>query len=209
MSPVTGMHYALGSYETFQPSFRDEKRSTILVTRSGAKFGEKSKHGETKILTYWPIIARVTLKAVSLQLNGCSWYGKYCRQCKTMLSGTPEFIPLSIPVTGVKCSYGKLSSPLTEISVEKTEISETEPVRPLIWTHRKFYKGFRDKAGSRKPGQPGQLGSCEGALRNRVRFSSGGGGKKQFYPRSTSIPPLIAKRKHYYLINTNRSWTWV
>ena len=70
MSPVTGMHYALGSYETFQPSFRDEKRSTILVTRSGAKFGEKSKHGETKILTYWPIIARVTLKAVSLQLNG-------------------------------------------------------------------------------------------------------------------------------------------
>ena len=49
MSPVTGMHYALGSYETFQPSFRDEKRSTILVTRSGAKFGEKSKHGETKI----------------------------------------------------------------------------------------------------------------------------------------------------------------
>ena len=70
MSPVTGMHYALGSYETFQPSFRDEKRSTILVTRSGAKFGKKSKHGETKILTYWPIIARVTLKAVSLQLHG-------------------------------------------------------------------------------------------------------------------------------------------
>ena len=64
MSPVTGMHYALGSYETFQPSFRDEKRSTILVTRSGAKFGKKSKHGETKIVTYWPIIARVTLKAV-------------------------------------------------------------------------------------------------------------------------------------------------
>ena len=67
---VTGMHYALGSYETFQPSFRDEKRSTILVTRSGAKFGKKSKHGETKILTYWPIIALVTLKAVSLQLHG-------------------------------------------------------------------------------------------------------------------------------------------
>ena len=70
MSPVTGMHHALGSCETFQPSYRDEKRSKILGTRSGAKFGKKSKHGETKILTYWPIIARVTLKAESLQLHG-------------------------------------------------------------------------------------------------------------------------------------------
>ena len=43
MSPVTGMHYSLGSYETFQPSFRDEKRSKILVTRSGAKFGKKKQ----------------------------------------------------------------------------------------------------------------------------------------------------------------------
>ena len=38
---VTGMNFALGSYEKFQPGFRDEKRSTI----SGAKFGKQSKHG--------------------------------------------------------------------------------------------------------------------------------------------------------------------
>ena len=95
---------------------------------------------------------------------GCLWCGKYSRQCKTMPSGPPEFIPPFIPVTGMKCSYGKISSPLTEISVGKTEISGTEPARPLIWTHRKFYKGFRGDATSRKPGQPGQPGSYEEAL---------------------------------------------
>ena len=40
----------------------------------------------------------------------------------------------------LKCSYGKISSPLTEISVGKTEISGTEPARPLIYTHRNFTK---------------------------------------------------------------------
>ena len=46
----------------------------------------------------------------------------------------------------------------------KTEISGTEPARPLIWTPRKFYKGFRGEARSRKPGEPGQPGSYEEAL---------------------------------------------
>ena len=55
-----------------------------------------------------------------------------------------------IPVTGLKCSYGKISSSLTEIPVGKTEISETDPAHPLIRAiHRKFYKGFRGKARSR------------------------------------------------------------
>ena len=42
------MNFALGSYEKFQPGFRDEKRSKILGTSSGAKFGKQSKHGETQ-----------------------------------------------------------------------------------------------------------------------------------------------------------------
>ena len=46
---VTGMNFALGSYEKFQPGFRDEKRSKILGTSSGAKFGKQSKHSETQI----------------------------------------------------------------------------------------------------------------------------------------------------------------
>ena len=45
---VTGKNFALGSYEKFQPGFRCEKRSEILVTSCGAKFGKQSKHGETK-----------------------------------------------------------------------------------------------------------------------------------------------------------------
>ena len=92
---------------------------------------------------------------------GCLWCGKYSRRWKTMPSGPPEFIQPFIPVTGMKCSYGKLSSSLTEISVGKTKISGTEPARPLTWTHRKFYKGFRGKTRSRKPGQPGQPSSYE------------------------------------------------
>ena len=45
-----------------------------------------------------------------------------------------------IPVTGLKCSYGKISSSLTNILVFPSEISETKPARSLIWTHRKFTK---------------------------------------------------------------------
>ena len=45
----------------------------------------------------------------------------------------------------MKCSYGKISSPLTEIP-------GTEPARSLIGTyHQIFYKGFRGKARPRKP----------------------------------------------------------
>ena len=44
-----------------------------------------------------------------------------------------------ISVTGLKSSYGKISSPLTEISVGKNEISGTEPARSLIQTHRSVF----------------------------------------------------------------------
>ena len=47
-------------------------------------------------------------------------------------SGPPEFNPPFIPVTGMKCSYGTISSPLTEVSVGKTEISGTEQARPIV-----------------------------------------------------------------------------
>ena len=45
---VTRMNFALGSYEKFQPGFRDKKRPKILGTSSGAKFGKQSKHSETQ-----------------------------------------------------------------------------------------------------------------------------------------------------------------
>lgn len=40
-----------------------------------------------------------------------------------------------IPVFGLKCSYGKIPCPLTEISVGKTEILLTELASPLVLTH--------------------------------------------------------------------------
>ena len=51
MSPVTGMNFALGSYEKSQPGFQDEQRSKILGTNSGAKFskfGKQSEHSEAQ-----------------------------------------------------------------------------------------------------------------------------------------------------------------
>ena len=76
---------------------------------------------------------------------GCLWRAKYSRQCKTMPSGPPEFVPPFIWVTGMKCSYGKISRPLTEIS-------GTEPARPLMWHIESFRKDLEVKARSRKPG---------------------------------------------------------
>ena len=42
---LTGTNFTLGSYEKFQPGFRDEKRQK---TSCGAKFEKQSKHGETQ-----------------------------------------------------------------------------------------------------------------------------------------------------------------
>ena len=60
-------------------------------------------------------------------------------------------------------THGELIRPGNWASrVNRTHVRErTEPARPFIATHRNFYKGFRGKARSRKPGQPGQLSSCE------------------------------------------------
>ena len=76
----------------------------------------------------------------------------FCRKC-------------FVPVTGLECSYGEIFIPVTEISVAKTEISVTGPARPLIWTHRYFYKEKSGEARSRKPSRPGWPGSYEEAFR--------------------------------------------
>ena len=70
-SLVTGMNFALGSYEKFQPSFRDEK----TVKDSGDEIWHQIRETRqtwqnTLILTFAPIITSATLKAVSLQLIG-------------------------------------------------------------------------------------------------------------------------------------------
>ena len=70
---VTRTNFPLDSYEKFQPGFRDEIRPKILGTSSGAKFGKQQTWWNTRIITFAPIIASATLKAVSLQLNGIMW----------------------------------------------------------------------------------------------------------------------------------------
>ena len=84
-----------------------------------------------------------------------------------MPSGSPEFIP----VTGLKCSYGKIFSALAEIPVVKTKISGAEPVRPLRMNTSKFTKDwFKGKARSRKTDQPGPPASCEEALYQKFSY---------------------------------------
>ena len=65
---VTGKNFALGSYEKFQPGFRDMRKGQrswrrVLAPKLGNK-GNMEKHN------FFDFRASVTLKAVLLQLNG-------------------------------------------------------------------------------------------------------------------------------------------
>ena len=103
---------------------------------SRAKFEKQSKHGATKnIITFVPIIASATLKAVSLQLNGMLMMWKIQQAMQDDAIRTAIIHPTVIPVFGLKYSYSKIPSPLTEISVGKTEILLTELASPLVSTH--------------------------------------------------------------------------
>ena len=63
----------------------------LVLLSSGSKFQKQSKHGETQNnITFSPIIASATFKAVLLQLNGMLMMWKFSRQCKTMPSGLPS-----------------------------------------------------------------------------------------------------------------------
>ena len=86
-----------------------------------------------------------TLKAVSLQLNGMFLMWKIQQAMQDDAIRAARIHPAFIPVTVLKCSYGEITSPLTEIS-------GTVPAHPLIWTHRTFYKGFRGKGEISKTG---------------------------------------------------------
>ena len=134
-------------------SLVSEMRRRVVARNSR----NKANMAEHKVITFVPIIA------VSLLSNGIVMMWKI-QQAK---QDDAEFIrrihPAFIPVTGLKCSYGKISSSPVPRS--------REPSPPtLSYEHiKKFYKGFRGKARSRKPGQPGLSGSCEEALR-RITF---------------------------------------
>ena len=148
-SPVSEMRNGQRSWDAFWRQIRETKETWR----------------RTKIITFAPFIASATLKAVSLRLNGTLFMWKIQQARQDVANRTARIHHAFIPVTGLKCSYGKISSPFTEIS-------GTKPARPLLWTQQKFYNGFRGRARSRKPGQPGQPGSYEEALSVAIKFVS-------------------------------------
>ena len=120
----------------------------ILGTSSRAKVEKPSRHGETQqILTLVPIIASAT---VSLQLNGMLMKWKIQQAMQVDAIRTARIHSTFITVTGLNCSNGKVSSPLTEIRGNWAILAFH------IWTHRNFYKGFR--ASSPEPGWKGWPG---------------------------------------------------
>jgi len=85
-----------------------------------------------KNFNFRAIITSATLKAVSLLLNRMPMMWKIQQSMQGDAIRTARIYPAFIPVTGLKCSHGKISSSLAEILVGKTEKSGTEPARPLI-----------------------------------------------------------------------------
>ena len=119
-----------------EPDYRDECHLWFLK-RKGQRSWRRvlvpnSRNKNLISITFAPIIASATLKAVSEQLNGMLVMWKIQQAMQDDAIRTARTHPAFIPVTCLKCSYGKISSPLTEISVGKNEISGTEPACPLI-----------------------------------------------------------------------------
>ena len=67
----------------------------------------KQTYRNTKILTFALIIASATLKSVSLPLNGMLMIWKIQQAMQDDAIPTSRIHPIFIPVTGLKCSYGK------------------------------------------------------------------------------------------------------
>ena len=146
MSPVTATNFSLGSYEKFQPGFRDELKANDPGDEFRHKGTKKADMRNTKIITFAPIIAFATLEAVSLQLIAMLMMRKI-QQAIQDDAIWARIHPAFIPVTGLKSHVAKFPAHLPKSRLEKNEISGTEPACPVIWTHR-----GRDKARSRKPG---------------------------------------------------------
>ena len=117
------------------------------ISRNSANTAKDKNYRE-----FASFIAMATLIAVSLQLNGMLIMWKIQQamgRCRPGRQNSSRFHPGNRAEVLI---WPKIFKTLNEIPVGKTEISGTEPARPLTWTHRKFYKGFRGKARSRKTG---------------------------------------------------------
>ena len=73
-----------------------------------------------------------------------------------------------VPVTGLKCSYGKIFIPVTEVSVEKNRNFGNRASPASHMNNRYFYKEKSGQARSRKPSQLGRPGSYQEAPRRKL-----------------------------------------
>ena len=167
MSPVTGLARVTGtnsvvcSYGKFQPG------------RPGWIQETATKTEEHKLVLFATVIALWTLVTLLIELirsltSKVEIYTrpKLCHFCRYVVRAK-LFCLKSFAGPGHRAGVFifEIFISVTEISVAKTEISVTGPVRPLIWTHRYFYKEKSGQARSRKPNQPGRPGSYEEALK--------------------------------------------
>ena len=122
---LTGLNFAFGSHEKFQPGFWDEKRPKIVKRRE--EFWRQIRNTRqtwknTNILTFVPIIALATLEAVSLQWNGMLIMWKIRQAMQDDTIRTIRIYPTFILVTG-----------LTVISVWKNDyLGNWGPVQTLL-----------------------------------------------------------------------------
>ena len=123
--------FRLGLTEKFQPGFGDELEANDPGDEFWQEGTNKVDMRNTKIINFAPIIAFATLKAVSLQLTGMLMM----RKIQQAMQGDAIWArihPAFIPVTRMKSQMEKFPARLPRSRLEKTEISGTEPARPVI-----------------------------------------------------------------------------
>ena len=116
MSPVTETNFSFGSYEKFQPGFRDELKANDPGDEFWHKGTNKADMRNTKIITFAPIIAFATLKAESLQLIAMLMMRKI-QQANTRRRHLGQNSSCFHPGNRAEESYGKIPRPLPEIPV--------------------------------------------------------------------------------------------
>ena len=122
---------------------------------SGAKFKKKSKRGETQSYSFCFYHRFGNFySCVLLQLLKWDAYDEENTTGKARRCHPGMLCPTFIPETGLKCLHGKLFRPASGDPGWKIWDLRNHPARPLVWTYRKFYKGFKRKVRSWKLAGP-------------------------------------------------------
>ena len=121
MSLVNETNFSLGSYEKFQPGFRDELKANDPGDEFWHQGTKKADMQNTKIITFAPIIAFATLRAVSLQLTGMLMMSKL-QQAMQDDASWARIHPAFIPVTGLKSHMAKFPARLPRSRLKNRDL---------------------------------------------------------------------------------------